>query len=99
MCRFILDRKMKVNFSRNRIKETGELGKNMCIIEELGYSTQNRDQHCTECVIFNQIGQCAYLKQCEVKMKTTANYNSVNIVDSKLNTEKILPSVELTRTI
>ena len=72
----------------------GELDKNMCVIEEPGYSTQNRDQYCTECVIFNQIGQCAYLKQCEEKMKTAANFNVINIVDSKLNLKTIYPGDE-----
>ena len=72
----------------------GELDKNMCVIEELGYSTQNRDKYCTECVIFNQIGQCAYLKQCEEKMKTAANFNVINIVDSKLNLKTIDPGDE-----
>ena len=70
----------------------------MCIIEELGYSAQNRDQYCTECVIFNQIGQCAYLKQCELKIKTTTNYNVVNIfsiVNNKLNPKKIDTGDEL----
>ena len=67
----------------------GELDKNMCIIEELGYSTQNRDQYCTACVIFSQIGQCAYLKQCEKKMKTAANFNVINTVNNKLNPKKI----------
>ena len=56
----------------------------MCAIEEFGYSTKNVDQYCTECVIFNLIGQCAYLKQFELKMKNAANFNITNIVDSKL---------------
>lgn len=73
----------------------GELDKNMCIIEEIGYSTQNRDQYCTECVIFNQIGQCAYLKQCEVKTKTIANNNVINIVDGKFNIKTIDSGDEL----
>ncbi len=72
----------------------GELDNNMCVIEELGYSTQNRDKYCTKCVIFNRIGQCAYLKQCEVKIKKAANFNAIGIVDSKLNIKTIYSSDE-----
>lgn len=57
----------------------------MCLIEELGYSAANRDKYCNKCVIFNQIGQCSYLKQCEMKMKKTVDYNIFNIVDRKLD--------------
>lgn len=54
----------------------------MCSIEDLGYSIANRDQYCTTCVIFNQIGQCTYLKQCEANAKTAAFVN-VNKIDSE----------------
>lgn len=47
-----------------------EVGENMCSIEKLGYTVANREQYCTTCVIFDKIGQCTYLKQCEANAKT-----------------------------
>lgn len=37
----------------------------MCKIEELGYSRYNKHMYCTECIIYNQLGKCEYLKWCE----------------------------------
>lgn len=56
----------------------------MCLIEELGYSAANREQYCTECVIFNKIGECAYLRQSEANANTLTHANANNIGSGKL---------------
>ena len=59
------------------------MGENMCLIDDLGYSIANREQYCTTCVIFNQIGRCTYLKQCEANANKATLVN-VNKIDSKM---------------
>ena len=61
----------------------------MCLIEDLGYSAANREQYCTKCVIFNQISQCAYLKQCETNVNTETFVNLNKIDSEKLVLNKI----------
>ena len=67
----------------------GSLGKNMCLIEEFGYSVSNRQQYCTTCTIFNQIGKCEYLNQCESNTKN-ANFANVTSVDKNKSILKII---------
>ena len=66
-----------------------EVGENMYSIEDLCYSIANREQYCTTCVIFNQIGQCTYLRQGEANANKATLVN-VNTIDSeKLALNKI----------
>lgn len=59
----------------------------MCLIEEIGYTAENREQYCTTCVIFNQIRQCVYLKQCETNFNkdTFVNINKIGSEELVLN--------------
>ncbi|WP_340818590.1 hypothetical protein [Methanolobus sp. WCC4] len=40
----------------------------MCMIEEVGYSEENKKLYCTKCVIHVRTGKCEYLKYLESKV-------------------------------
>ncbi|SFM22639.1 hypothetical protein [Methanolobus profundi] len=40
----------------------------MCMIEELGYSKENRELYCTNCIIYVRTGKCEYLNYLESKV-------------------------------
>ncbi|WP_406662264.1 hypothetical protein V7O66_06235 [Methanolobus sp. ZRKC3] len=40
----------------------------MCIIEQIGYSRENKETYCTNCIIQRETGKCEYLKYLETKV-------------------------------
>ena len=60
----------------------------MCLIEEFGYSVENQQQYCSTCVIFNNIGKCASLSQCEYNAKK-ANFVNVISFDKSMSILKM----------
>ena len=64
----------------------------MCKIEELGYSRYNKNRYCTECIIYNQLGKCEYLKWCESECQINdqillSETNSYNLENKKSSRE------------
>lgn len=39
----------------------------MCIIEVKGYSKENKFIYCINCIIYKLLGNCQYLKSCEIE--------------------------------
>jgi hypothetical protein len=39
----------------------------MCMIEKTGYSEENKNLYCSDCIILNAIGKCEYLQDCEAR--------------------------------
>ncbi|OJH50292.1 hypothetical protein MPF_0080 [Methanohalophilus portucalensis FDF-1] len=39
----------------------------MCQIEKFGYSQENKEIFCSDCIIWNTIGKCTFLQECESK--------------------------------
>ncbi|ADI74443.1 hypothetical protein Metev_1598 [Methanohalobium evestigatum Z-7303] len=51
----------------------------MCKIEKLGYSRYNKQRYCRECIIYNQLGKCEYLKWCESDNQENNNMPKSNV--------------------
>ncbi|MDK2826106.1 hypothetical protein SAMN04488589_2573 [Methanolobus vulcani] len=45
----------------------------MCMIEELGYSEENKKIYCTSCIIFQRTGKCEFLNYLESKITADLN--------------------------
>lgn len=45
----------------------------MCMIEELGYSEENKKLYCRNCVIFVKTGKCEFLKYLESEVSVDLN--------------------------
>ena len=43
----------------------------MCMIEEMGYSEENKKLYCMNCVIYVRTGKCEYLKYLESKFSVS----------------------------
>jgi late competence protein required for DNA uptake (superfamily II DNA/RNA helicase) len=43
------------------------------MIEELGYSEENKEMYCTNCIIFQKTGKCEFLKYLESKVTADLN--------------------------
>ncbi len=45
----------------------------MCMIEEMGYSEENKKRYCTNCIIFVKTGKCEFLKYLESNVSADLN--------------------------
>ncbi|MDG6244328.1 MAG: hypothetical protein QCH31_08065 [Methanolobus sp.] len=45
----------------------------MCMIEEEGYSPENKELYCRNCIIFVRTGKCEFLKYLESQVTADLN--------------------------
>ncbi|MEZ5333934.1 MAG: hypothetical protein R2741_01160 [Methanolobus sp.] len=55
----------------------------MCIIEDVGYSEENKNLYCRKCVIYLKTGKCEYLKYLEsgVSVDISSDYCQDILID------------------
>ncbi|WP_394698076.1 hypothetical protein [uncultured Methanolobus sp.] len=49
----------------------------MCLIEELGYSEENKKLYCQKCIIFVKTGKCEFLKYLESNVSVDLNRDHI----------------------